>query len=131
MKKIIPSFLLAVSAGSSVLYAQSAKITLSTSDLSLSQYSNINDSQPQLMMNPATAGKGVETLAESLGVFGKRVAAAEMTSGERQALSVTAGGFKTTGENIDAEEDHDSEAEDGTSVNKYLKNEIINNIYAE
>ena len=139
MKKIIPSFLLAVSVSSSLLLAQSecsfqiAQQFKITTDCE--QSVNCNNFSPDvscyLMMDPATTGKGVETLAESLGVFGKRAVAAEITSGERQVLSVTAGGFKTTGENIDAEEDHDSEAEDGTSVNKYLKNEIINNIYAE
>ena len=68
MKKIIPLLLLTTSTISSLLLAQSAKITADASNSSLLQYSDINEYQPKLMMDPKLIGEGAEELGKALGV---------------------------------------------------------------
>ncbi|HLB34189.1 MAG TPA: hypothetical protein VJK54_08145 [Chthoniobacterales bacterium] len=117
------------------------------------------DVAPKLMMNPSLE-EGTKAIGEALGVFGKRTITAEGTAvegagrsnvvnavsssnvlrlrGGGSKKSQTTGGLKSAGDDSDEEEmavEPDVESEDtqamGSEVNKYLKNEIINNIYTE
>ncbi|HLB33776.1 MAG TPA: hypothetical protein VJK54_06030, partial [Chthoniobacterales bacterium] len=114
-----------------------------------------------LMMNPATIEEEIKAVGEALGVFGKgEIITAEATgigrgeivntissSSPDQVLRLRGGGpkkfqptggLKSTGDTSDEEEkdaNPDVESEDtqpmSGQVNKYLRDEIINNIYTE
>ncbi|HLB33339.1 MAG TPA: hypothetical protein VJK54_03785, partial [Chthoniobacterales bacterium] len=110
----------------------------------------------KLMMNPSTLEEGAEAIGEALGVLGKRAVSAKgpavevasiLSISSSQVLRLRGGGpkksqptgrLKSTGdtsEEEDGDADPDLESEETSpksgEVNKYLKNEIINNIYTE
>ncbi|HLB34359.1 MAG: hypothetical protein A3F67_07100 [Verrucomicrobia bacterium RIFCSPHIGHO2_12_FULL_41_10] len=159
MKKILPSFLIAATASSALLLAQNIEIMPDALDLSLPQYSNISGCQPHMMMVSAKSFR--KGIANSLGLSGKRVPSTEVTSQDYRATGVgldagrteekvtsvssissksqvaVAAKMSKTSEKISEESfegqdnNNNLESEEVLSVNKYLRDEIINNIYTE
>ncbi|OHE78524.1 MAG: hypothetical protein A3F67_07375 [Verrucomicrobia bacterium RIFCSPHIGHO2_12_FULL_41_10] len=161
MKKIIPLFLLAVSASSSLLLAQdNAQRVESTANCNNSD----QDMSCYLMMDPLTIEEGTKAIGKAFGgnaVTAERVmiegvgvrkngveTTVSSSSSSNQVLRLRGGGpkkfqptggFKSTGDTSDEEDNitgnPDLDSEDTSpmngQINKYLKEEIINNIYTE
>ncbi|HLB33288.1 MAG TPA: hypothetical protein VJK54_03530 [Chthoniobacterales bacterium] len=136
--KVFLSFLLGALTSSSSLLAQSAKMTSADSDLSLHQYSNINGSQPKLMMNPGELENlkaGAEALGEELGVFGGRAAQLKTVVGTTAAAHTLVGNSSSSaamigqgGVEITAALTNE-DSEERADVHKFLEEEICDNIY--
>ena len=84
--KVFLSFLLGALTSSTGLLAQSAKMISTDSDLSLSQYSNINGYQPKLMMNPGELANLQEGVEAVLGLEEFRQAVAAHPAAERLVI---------------------------------------------
>src|SRR3990167_8058004 len=135
MKKIIPSFLLAASASSSLLLAQdngervkpTTNYELPTTNCNTSD----QDLRCYLMMDPSTLEEGAEVLGEELGLFEKKTTSPKTALGTTAATpssmgnspsSATISGqgvVNTMGEEIST----------GNGLNAFLEEEICNNIY--
>ncbi|HLB33469.1 MAG: hypothetical protein A3F67_05050 [Verrucomicrobia bacterium RIFCSPHIGHO2_12_FULL_41_10] len=133
MKKVILSFLLTTSASSIPLLAQDhhqVNLQSSSSHLGI---------RPQLMMNPSTLEEGAQVGGEALGIFTpaqarkaaqEREAAAKASSTAQLGVSISKNNEENNAAVIPDLESEDTEPMN-SQVSKYLKKEIINNIYEE
>lgn len=160
MKKILPSFLIAATASSALLLAQNIEIMPDALDLSSPQYSNISGYQPHMMMVSAKSfrkgianslglsGKrmlstevtGEDYRATGIGLDAGRTeekvtSVSSISSKSQVAVAVKMGkaSEKISEESFEGKDNNNNnlESEEALSVNKYLKDEIINNIYTE